>query len=149
MNQIRFNIGVPKAGSAARIAEDAAESPSRSMLPRAGSAARDAEERKKAEGVPTRRSVGYSMRATGGRVAGQATPTKAVISTEPVMERSQTISKLSVSNMEQSNISTISPLLSERSESGNVSAGPLQTAVTRFKSLFESLFPAGGSSTKS
>ena len=69
MNQGRFQIGIPRVGSAARLSEeDERSKPTpRMSLPRAGSAARDAEGRKKVERDGALPAPVIGMRAQGGR----------------------------------------------------------------------------------
>ncbi len=64
---MRFQIGVPRVGSAARLAENA-EPVARMPLPRAGSAARDAEQRKRLAGEARMPPPVLGLRGTGGRV---------------------------------------------------------------------------------
>ncbi len=77
MSEIRFRTGLPGAGSAARQSEAESAAPLRAVRIRAGSAARMAEEAKRAEArgedpapaAPARRAaVGFSLRAEGGRI---------------------------------------------------------------------------------
>ena len=153
MNNIRFSIGVPGAGSAARIAEDAAGSSLQSRLPRAGSAARNAEERKQSEGITMRRSAAISMRATGGRVPEQAAGTSSSdLSSEErnvVTQRSQagiTFPSSSVSNLNAS-----APASFHNGGTGTQDSSPLPqpSAAVRLKSLVKSLFSPGDSPNKS
>ena len=67
MGQVRFQIGVPRAGSAARVAEGT-EPLARMPLPQAGAAARDTEQRKKLEGETGAAKPVIALRGTGGRV---------------------------------------------------------------------------------
>lgn len=130
MGQIRFQVGIPKAGSAARSAEQ--EPRSRSLSSLAGSAARVAEEAKRTagssgfQGAPT-----ISMRAAGGKVF------------QPPAERESVAAASSLpidvvaapqAMMPVSEVSAITP-----AEESN-QPGALQTAVSRVHSLVQSLF---------
>ena len=150
MNQIRFTIGVPKAGSAARIAEQSSESPTRSILPRAGSSARDAEERKKLGGTPARRSASISMRASGGRVAESVAHADTPAVTAGItVERSQADASLPSSFPSNSNGPVVAAALAGQSVNDGPPSGSLQTAAVRLKSLVRSLFLPGAPSNES
>ncbi|MGI4854065.1 MAG: hypothetical protein ACRYF4_08500 [Janthinobacterium lividum] len=157
MNQLRFQIGVPKAGSAAREAENSADAPLGSIRPRAGSAARDAEERKRAEPLQTQRGASVGMRAQGGRVvtaeemraASGRPPAAPQVSPEEkkavVFER---LAPTGTSVPGTQMVSTSSIAIPEQVEE-NASSGSLQTAAVRIKSLVQSLFSSGDSSSSS
>jgi hypothetical protein len=150
MNQIRFTIGVPKAGSAARIAEEPSDSPTRSILPRAGSSARDAEERKRLEGTPVRRSASISMRASGGRVAEPVAQTTTLADKAGVtVARSQANGNLPSSLLNNSSRPVVAAAPPGQSVADGPPTGPLQTAAVRLKSLVQSLFLPGAPSNES
>jgi hypothetical protein len=149
MNQIRFNIGVPKAGSAARIAEHSSESPANSILPRAGSAARDAEERKKLEGTPVKRSASISMRASGGLTQPVAQTSTPAVKAGITVERSQAGAGLPSSFRNKSNGPLVVAAVLEQSVADGPPSGSLHIAAIRLKSLVRSLFPPGAPSNES
>ena len=152
MAQMRFNIGVPAAGSAARAAESERES-FRSLRPAAGSAARQAEEeRREAERSGLRRAGFTTIRIETpphrNAEAVRATP----ISTDPVRsgvaqdalapgvpasnQLSMQAEKIPASaTAGTGSPSSVAPLLT------SLQSNPLQTAAAKFKSLFRSVFP--------
>ena len=158
MNQLRFQIGIPKAGSAAREAENSADAPLGSIRPRAGSAARDAEERKRAEPLRTQRGAAVGMRAPGGRVvtaeemraASGRPPAAPQVSHEEkaavAVERLAPAGIMVAGNQTAFTSFTAVP---EQVVEENASSGPLQTAAVRIKSLVQSLFSSDDSSSKS
>jgi hypothetical protein len=151
MNQVRFQIGVPRVGSAARKAEQEANFDATSgpfVRPEAGSAARAAEEEKAAGGRTAQTVAGFSLRGQNGtvtrnvpvtqnslnRAGEQASPNEAVAQPAPpvLQQAPETLSSESRgSNSEQ-------PL-----------AGPLRLAASRFQTLVQSLFPPGDTAGKS
>ncbi|MGI4758513.1 MAG: hypothetical protein ACRYGF_16885 [Janthinobacterium lividum] len=159
MNQVRFNIGLPKGGSAARIGEDAAGQGLRSVHPEGGSAARQAEERRRAETVPVQRGASLGMRAQGGRVvtaeemrAASSAPRPEPLASSHGMkvvgtEHPVHASSMAVSAPESAPLTLTTSVLEPTEEIA--SSGPLQTAAVRIKSLVQSLFSSGGSSSKS
>ena len=150
MNQVRFSIGVPKAGSAAREAEHAAKSPLRSIVPRAGSAARDAEARNKLEATHLQRSASISMRASGGRVVepvAQVHPSTGKADTG--VELSAAGSGLPLSIASNRNGPVVAAAPSGFSVPDGSSSGSLHTAAGHLKSLVRSLFFPGASSNES
>lgn len=158
MNQLRFQIGVPKAGSAAREAENSAGAPLGSTRPCAGSAARDAEERKRAEPVISQRGAAVGMRAQGGRVvtAEEMRAASARTSAAPQVSHEQkkavVVERLASAGdpvAAQSAAFASSTAVPEQVVEENASSGPLQTAAVRIKSLVQSLFSSGDSSSKS
>ncbi len=130
MGQIRFEVGIPKAGSAARSAEQ--EPRSRSLSSLAGSAARAEEETKRTAG-----SSGFqgapkiSMRATGGKVFQPPAEHESVaeLPSLPIDVVAARQAMLPVSQ-----VSAITP-----AEESN-QPGALQTAMSRVHSLVQSLF---------
>ncbi len=146
MSQIRFNIGVPRGGSAARSVEDGSEARVQSVRPQGGSAARAAEERNRLDGVPARRGVSIGLRAQGGRSAEDVTGTaRATPATATVVRREP----LSVPPMiSGSQALPAAPLSADAPAEEHVSFQPPQTVVARLQSLAKSLFSPGGSSTK-
>lgn len=164
LNQVRFNIGVPKSGSAARLAEESAGSPLGTVRPRAGSAARDAEERKRMEPGATHRGAAIGLRAQGGRAVTaeemRAASARPWATSQPVTDVPQAVIE-HIDSLGQHPV----PVAANRttyisaagvSEQGiskqvvgeNASSGPLQTAAVRIKSLVQSLFSLGDSSSK-
>ncbi len=154
MPQLRFNIGVPRAGSAAREAESGREGV-RSLRPEAGSAARQAEqERRDAERwyqedapkrvgpttirmqTPRRRAAEENTSLTenprreareGVRVpSGQ--PVAPLLAT-PVQEMPNTVA--SPAGLPAGAVPTPT----------STHLAPLQTAAAKFRSLFRSVFP--------
>lgn len=159
MNQLRFNIGVPRGGSAARIAEEAAEPTPRSVRPLAGSAARDAEERKRVD-VLAPRFAAIRLRAQGARVAewedihresdvvrfsGEASHQAQTVSVERAGQVRPDLPPNRTSD------ATFSPstAVPEQVVEESASSRPLQTAAVSIKSLVQSLFSLGVSSSKS
>ncbi len=153
MNQLRFSIGVPRPGSAARTAEDAADAadaPLHSIRPRAGSAARDAEERKRAEGVRPMQRGSIVLRAHGtpfpetAPIAGPANLT----GPQPhvVVERLHGGPMLSPAPSPAPGSHGLSQTGQE--DAPKMLHGPLQTAVGQIRSLVQSLFATGSSSSK-
>lgn len=151
MGQINFQIGIPRAGSAARHAEEEeriAPTVGRIALPKAGSAARSVEEEKAADGSGVRPHAGFSLRAQNGVV----TRNRPVTSTEfnssgvhtapseaPVLHDAPTSSSVSTPPLEagRGDVSAQSP------------ARPLQLAASRFQALVRSLFTSSEASGKS
>lgn len=151
MGQINFQIGIPRAGSAARNAEEEeriAPTVGRIALPRAGSAARSVEEEKAVNGSETRPHASFSLRAQNGVI----TRNRPVTSTEfnpsgvqtappeaPVPHDAPTSPSVSTSPLEtgRGDVSAQSP------------AGPLQLAASRFQALVRSLFTSSEASGKS
>lgn len=158
MNQLRFQIGVPKAGSAAREAENSADAPPGSIRPRAGSAARDAEERKRAEPVTTQRAAAVGMRAQGGRVvtAEEMRAASAKPSAAPQVSHDQkkavVVERLAPAEGSIAADAATFPsstAVPEQVVEESASSGALQTAAVRIKSLVQSLFSSGDSSSTS
>lgn len=138
MNGIRFQVGTPRAGSAARIAEQ--DRQSRGIGTFAGSAARAVEAAKRAEGASGftgARTIG--MRATGGKAfSPEAAPTvpPASVPLQAVAQESSTGPMLPVAQV------------SAKNQAEEISQpGALQTAVSRVQSLVRSLFPGGRART--
>lgn len=158
MNQLRLQIGVPKAGSAAREAENSAGAPLGSIRPRAGSAARDAEERRRAEPAVTQRGAEVGMRAQGGRVvtAEEMRAASARPSAAPQVSHEQkkavVVERLAPAGSPVAVHAATFPSFTavpEQVVEESASSGPLQTAAVRIKSLVQSLFSSGDSSSKS
>jgi hypothetical protein len=150
MNQVRFQIGVPRAGSAAHRAEqeDLGTNPGRLVRPVAGSAAKAAEDEKAANGRTAQTGAGFSLRGQNGTVVRNAAVTPAALNhragvqtppvealAQPARPASQQASETLPSNPRGSNAE--SPL-----------AGPLQLAASRFQTLVQSLFSPGDKTGK-
>ena len=151
MNQVRFQIGVPRVGSAARNAEQEAslDPASRQFVrPEAGSAARAAEEEKAAGGRTTQTVAGFSLRGQNGTVTRNV----------PVTQNSlngageQASPNEAVAQPVRSVLHQTPETLSSASRGGNSEqplAGPLRLAASRFQTLVQSLFPPGDTTGKS
>lgn len=160
MSQIRFNLGVPRGGSAARIAEDDAV-PTRSIRPQAGSAARDAEERKRVEGVSGPRAFSIGLRAQGAAVPSSAVGTSATVDGTATNREAAVLQLGTVTVRRQSAVPVDSvfvhtgsssvalpnaaPLSAKQADEASVPSMPPVTAVSRVKSLVQSLFSSGSS----
>ena len=146
MSQIRFNIGVPRGGSAARSAEDGSGRRPLSVRPQGGSAARMAEERNRLEAVPARQSVSIGLRAKGGRAASDVTPsgTETVASATVTRRRSESAPQTISSGPQPPVVPRSAESIAEQSASSQ----PPITVAARIQSLAKSLFLPGGSSTK-
>ena len=157
MSPVRFQIGVPRAGSAARSSEGAYASPENDGWTRAkkvalsGSAARAVEERKRAEGLQAKQGASIALRATGGAVVDRETMMresaapgsvslqetysreKPVISSDfPLAER--------ISTTHTGSAGTVPSLTEHSTQDTSVQPGLLQSAAARFHSLTRSLF---------
>ena len=151
MNQVRFQIGVPRVGSAARNAEQEAnlDATSRQFVrPEAGSAARAAEEEKAAGGGTTQTVTGFSLRGQNGTVTRNV----------PVTQNSlngageQASPNEAVAQPVRSVLHQTPETLSSASRGGNSEqplAGPLRLAASRFQTLVQSLFPPSDTAGKS
>ena len=152
MNQVRFQIGVPRVGSAARNAEDENSldtTSGRLVLPEAGSAARAAEAEKAAGGYLGPTVAGFSLRGQNGTVTrntsvtqgalnsagGPVSPVEAVARPEPPAA--------------QHNMSELLPSERRGSNPEQSRAGPLHLAASRFQTLVQSLFSSGDTTGKS
>ncbi len=130
MNRIRFQVEAPKAGAAARVAEQDGRTRSSGSL--AGSAARAAEQSRHAE-----QSIGHQanrmvrMRATGGKVFQPEQPQPASASAAQPPVRSSAAATVP---------QDLQVLASTPAEDSS-QPGPLQTAVSRVHSLVRSFFP--------
>jgi hypothetical protein len=152
MNQVRFQIGVPRAGSAARIAENESsriDSTSGPFIrPEAGSAARAAEQ-EKASGSQTAPTIaGFSLRGQNGMVTRNVSVTQG--SLNRVWEKespNETVAQPAPPALQQ----TPEPLPSESrgSNSQQPLAGPLRLAASRFQTLVQSLFSSSDTTGKS
>lgn len=154
MSQIRFNIGVPRGGSAARIAEEGDPQPRRSLGPQAGSAAREAEERKRAEGGSSPRAFAIGLRAQGARMAaveGSVDSTEplsqpAVAPTGTLIER-HTFAGTDARYVHAGSTPAIAPTSAEQVTAHEITPPPVTGAASRIKSLVQSLFSSGASSS--
>ena len=146
MSNVRFQIGIPRAGSAARISEEEGWRPS-SIKPVAGSAARDAEERKRAEGSMPKRATAVAMRASGGvpfRVDEQGVPIPDASTMKEPRISSEITGADRITNSYKVSSDAVAPLATslERNSSTKdpVRPGALQSAAARIQSLTRSLF---------
>jgi hypothetical protein len=150
MGQIRFQIGVPRAGSAARNSEqeEAITSVERLALPRAGSAARAAEEEKAASGPISRPQAGFSLRGQNGIVTRNNPVTSATFNSA-----GQQVTPLGTRLPHDApvppSVSTPELAKSNGGTSAQSAAGPLQLAASRFQTLVRSLFTSSETSGKS
>ena len=152
MNQVRFQIGVPRAGSAARSAEREAKfdtTPGRIVRPEAGSAARAAEQ-EKANGEPTAQTIaGFSLRGQNGMVTRNVPVTQGPLNRvwEEQVSPNESVAQPARPVLQQ----TPEPLSPEKRDSNSPQplAGPLRLAASRFQTLVQSLFSQGDTSGKS
>ena len=160
MSQIRFNIGVPRGGSAARIAEDGSQESTRSIRPQAGSAARAAEERNRAESSAGPRAFSIGMRARGARasVPPGASGGAAASSTTVEPRASETVSRQSAGPVSSvyvhagsstTTAPSTAPLSAEQADEAFASSRPPIKAASRVKSLVQALFSSGSAPGKS
>ena len=151
MNQVRFQIGVPRVGSAARNAEDENSldtTSGRLVLPEAGSAARAAEAEKAAGGYLGPTVAGFSLRGQNGAVTRNTSVTRGVLNSagapapladapaRPELSAAQCMPEMLPSEKRGSN--------PEQSR-----AGPLNLAASRLQTLVQSLFSSGDTTDKS
>ncbi len=127
MGQVRFQIGVPKAGSAARSAES--EPRTRSLSSLAGSAARAAEAARRTQASTFSGAPTISMRAVGGVVQPPQQVQASNVSTGAVPAQVPT------SATEPNTQASAATQAEDSSQSGQ-----LQTAASRIHSLVQSLF---------
>jgi len=149
MGQIRFQIGVPRAGSAARSEEQEKDitQAGRLVLPRAGSAARIAEEEKAASDPVSRPQAGFSLRGHNGTVTRNTSVTSTTFNS---VGPQATPPGATVPHDAPVPPSVSTPLAESRSDaSAPSSAGPLQLAASRFQTLVRSLFTSSETSGKS
>ncbi len=160
MSQIRFGIGVPRAGDAARSSEEHTSGSDgwtrAKKVGLSGSAARAAEDRKREEGVAAKPSNTIALRASGGAIVDAATMLQH--STAPAKpasgessSRENAVSATHFSEAERiSSSRTVSPAAvpglavngepEHRSSDTSVQPGLLQSAAARIQSLTRSLF---------
>jgi hypothetical protein len=152
MNQVRFQIGVPRVGSAARTAENEAKFDSTSgriVRPEAGSAARAAEEEKKANGVqPAQTIAGFSLRGQNGMVTRNVSVTQGSLNKGG---EQASPNEVAAQPARPAQPQSPEPLSSERRDSNPQQplAGPLRLAASRFQTLVQSLFSPGDTAGKS
>lgn len=169
MSQVRFKIGIPRVGSAARAAEGES-SIAPLNLPSGGSAARSAEDRKKAESTNepgARILANISLRGQNGGVSQR--PATTPLSTSKSTAYGQAIRAamapsedlpgndspaLPEANRTKSNLPTLVPASppttsADGTTSVTSSPGVLQTTAVRFQSLLRSLFFSGDAAGKS
>jgi hypothetical protein len=150
MGQIRFQIGVPRAGSAARSAEREEEvNPvGRLNLPRAGSAARAAEAEKAVSASVSRPQAGFSLRGQNG-VVTRNTPVTSAAFNSAGTQVAPLAARPPHDGPAPSSVSTPEPAKSSSVASAQSTAGPLQLATSRFQALVRSLFTSSETSSKS
>lgn len=150
MAQLRFHIGVPQAGSAAREAEASPER-FRSLRPQAGSAARQAEEerRQRALDGTTRPLHTTTLHMRGASQGESATISSAFSAADPRPAQTAAESAAALPSLDPAEQTTAGAITAPATPD-NVTAsqtspesGPLQTAAAKFKTLFRSLL--GGS----
>ena len=157
MSQIRFSIGVPRAGSAARLAEQGPKPAS--LLPRAACAAADAEQQRAFAPVPVQKPTTTGMRAAGGRVVTAAEMQAAELRARTGMPIDSSLASAEVGRgyghamagkvspeQQQAFVSTATVPEQVVKES---TLSPLEVAAGQIKSLVQSLFSSGVSSSKS
>ncbi len=166
MGQIRFQIGTPRTGSAARSAEES-HSPAEDggwtrakKVALSGSAARAAEEAKRAEGIGPKQSNTIGLRASGGAVVDRETMMQhsALPGRTAAVEGSSIISSHKIaavpadfpegeriSNSRIVSAEAVPSLTTSGEQDGGsrdttVQPGLLQSAAARIQSLTRSLF---------
>ncbi|WP_419805294.1 hypothetical protein [Terriglobus sp.] len=152
MAQVRFRIGVPGAGSAARDAESARDS-FRTLRPEAGSAARQAEEERRNADIPAMRrmnSTTIRMQTPSQRPAEWM---KSASESAEAQPRKAENGASAASNLPSSPVPSMSAekpaaalapagtLSGAEPTHNSLEASPLQTAAAKFRSLFRSVFP--------
>lgn len=151
MGQIKFQIGVPRAGSAARNAEQGekdAPAGRQIALPRAGSSARASEEEKAANGPTLRPQAGFSLRAQNGVISRNPAVTSTAFNSSGAHAAPHGASVLHDAPTPQ-NV-PVPPLETGHGDvSAQPPAGPLQLAASRFQALVRSLFTSSETSGKS
>ena len=173
MGQVRFKIGIPGVGAAARAAEGQ-PSVAPLDLPKGGSAARAAEERNRAgrkstgsADSPSARTIAnISLRGQNGQVSQRLMPTSTPSSRstafhqavhdltgphEPAAdEMGKALPGAPHTNLSSHSVSSSVPATSAGDSSTvDLSPGPLQTTAVRFQTLLRSLFSSGDAAGKS
>jgi hypothetical protein len=137
MGQIRFQIGIPRAGSSALGAEQEQQA-ARFALPRAGSAAKMAEDEKVAQGEGMRPQAGFSLRGQNGVVTRNAPVTPTISNWAGVHE---TLPGAEVHNHAPApNTALAQPSTMPCDDVVQPPDGPMQVAASRFQALIRSLF---------
>ena len=151
MNQVRFQIGVPRVGSAARNAEDENSldtTSGRLVLPEAGSAARAAEAEKAAGGYLGPTVAGFSLRGQNGTVTRNTSVTQGALnSTGGPTPPGEVVARPELSAAQR--MPEMPPSEKRGSNSEQSRAGPLHLAASRFQTLVQSLFSPGDTTGKS
>ena len=136
MPQIRFQVGVPRAGSAARSAEDVLPVQS-SLGSFAGSAARAAEAARQARYNNVTATPAIRMRAQGGQVSNQSAAQILTSQYAKQVDAMTAPSFASLPAFPSTAVRTVQPV------EGEVSSGVLQIAAIRVQTLLRSLFSSG------
>lgn len=146
MKELRFRVGVPRAGSAARTAEQDDTGSGRIVRPQAGSAARAAEAEK---ALGSKSIAGFSLRAREGVVGRQTHLIQAEsnrVSGVGALRESASFLPNGAERVAQNDARVVAPSAAEHQSQSP--AGPLPIAG-RLQALVRSLFAEGDTPGKS